>query len=135
MAINLKFHFSDELIACFKCKKEWKKIDLNTYGDEDSREKIWDCPDCNEQLRIFVRQGEHSPVLSRPSMSELSEGDIVQLMPSGEYDGLHEISKIEDVYDGSFAVYLRGDRNVVLNENSWINCREGMWNSDIGDIF
>ncbi|MBG9597762.1 hypothetical protein ABE17_12975 [Bacillus mycoides] len=134
MAAKLGFRFSDELIVCFQCKKEWKTSDLNTHGDEEYGEKIWDCPDCNEQLRIYVKQGEYSPVLSRPSISELEEGDIVQLMPSGEYDGLHEIINIEDLYDGTYAVSLQGYRKVILNEDSWINCRVGMWNSDTDGV-
>ncbi len=135
MATYLQFYFSNELIVCLSCEKEWERSVLKIHGDVDGRQRIWDCPDCNEKLKIFVRDGKDSPVLSRPSISTLSEGDIVQLTPSGEYDGLHEIIKIEDLYDGTYAVSLQGYRKVVLNENSWINCRDGMWNSDVDDVF
>lgn len=133
MVVSLGFKYPDEFIVCHTCKKIWQFDDLDISGLHVTGS--WVCPDCTDELRIYVKRGECSPVLTRPNISQLSEGDTIQLMSSYNYDGLHEIIEIKDLYDGTYSVALRSYRKVILNENDWINCRIGMWNSDEDKLF
>ncbi|PEE26289.1 hypothetical protein, partial [Bacillus toyonensis] len=80
MVVRLGFKYSDESIVCRTCKKIWEFSDLDISNIHITGS--WVCPDCGDDLWIYVKQGEDSPVLTRPNISQLSEGDIIQLMAS-----------------------------------------------------
>lgn len=70
---SIRFH--EEYYKCFKC-------DRQIEGKEISSK--WKCPNCNNLLRILVKEEQRNRVFTRQSGEDIKVGDLIDIPESNK---------------------------------------------------
>lgn len=114
--------FAEEYYKCWQCDK---KIEEEEISDG------WKCPDCNNLLRVLVKDQEENRVFIRKSGEDIKVGDIVDV-PGSNYPFHSVLSNKKE--NKLRKIALKNHGVVKLSETDWLNCIDGIWDGNLESL-
>ena len=108
--------------CCWECNKSFTRDELKING-----KVVWKCPDCNENIFVYVEDKDWNYVFIRKYADEIEKGDLVYLSQTGQS---HEVLNEPEEINGKIKVALKGHTVVKIPEDNWVDCSFGTWDSN-----
>lgn len=119
---------------CRNCDKHYTEKQMNEirWQDDYPIEK-WICPDCSENLWIYVQDGSgkkaHKLIIERKQVKELEQGD--EIVFRKVEIAIHKIKNVPSYTDkGEVYITFSDYRWKHLPPEKWVNCYVKNWDGD-----
>lgn len=89
---------------------------------------IVECPHCGGNIIVYAKASNWNYCLKRKYVKDIEKGDSILLRDFKSYQVLN-VQESESDY-GIYKVALKGYRTVNLEEDDWVECIWGTWDSN-----